>query len=268
MPILKHRKQLGFVQIPNILAQNTQLSYEALGVLVNLLSRPEDWKVNKVMFKNKHCGSVMLNRIFKELKDAGYLKLIYIREGNRIVEQTWLVSDEVMPSIENEQKTIDNLDDRKPCDKETLTQGNQPLQIKNNINKEESLQEKELPPEKPSFQYSSDFSNVWDNIYPHTSDKGSKPQTYKNWNNLLAEGKSIRELIGAASNYKRHCKVKQTTLPYKCSNFYGRARYFEAFIWLNLTQLEQEKRNERRPRTAAEMSSRITDAFNDMPDIV
>jgi hypothetical protein len=218
--------------------------------------------VHKTTLRNEHCGEVMLNRIFKELKAAGYLKLEEERENGKIVERAWIVSDEPMLSSGKVSKTLDYPNGGKPQLEETSTVDNQVLQRKNNTNKEKPYTNKERVSE---IQYSDKFTEIWDNVYPHTIDRGSKPRTYKNWCNLLKEGLSEDELVSAASNYRTVVRNKRITAVYKASNFYGEARYFENFQALNLSQLNNEVNNERKqPTTAAGLSAAITEAFRDM----
>lgn len=94
MPILKHFCEKNFVVIPNKLAQNEKLTYEAKGVLLELLSRPEDWVVHKAQLIRDHTGITMINRIFRELKRAGYVYVHTIRKDGRIRDRVWVVSNE------------------------------------------------------------------------------------------------------------------------------------------------------------------------------
>ena len=101
MPILKKRDYVGnFTILPNHLLQNRELSYEARGLLCELLSRPEDWRIYKTQlirsgfFKNN--GRDVVNRIFRELRHFGYLYIHYVRteDRRRIKDRVWFVSSE------------------------------------------------------------------------------------------------------------------------------------------------------------------------------
>jgi len=251
MPILKHHKKTGYVQISNILAQTGNLSYEALGVLVNLLSRPDDWKVQKTMLRNKHCGEVMLSRIFKELQDTGYLKLVHIRENNKIANQVWVVSDEPMLSSENMEENLQNLGSRKPRQQETSAQGNQDLQINNITNTENTNKEKENIKEKifdthtnnhsvePTKKvarkhqsYTDDFEQAWA-LYPERDGSNSKPAAFKFWQARIAEGVSPDDLLLATKNYQLYCAhAGNTATSYvmQAQRFYGSQKEYERFI--------------------------------------
>jgi hypothetical protein len=108
---------------------------------------------------------------------------------------------------------------------------------------------------KSDIVYSSDFLIMWD-IYPHGVDRGSKNQTFKNWNNLINQGITSVELISSAKNYQNFCSLKKITMIYKCSNFYGEKRYFENFITLKLKELPKEVSNEKQ---STRKSKRIID---------
>lgn len=112
--------------------------------------------------------------------------------------------------------------------------------------------------------YSEEFLQSWD-IYPHGSDKGSKPRSYKNWCNLLKNGINENDLISACNNYKTLCETKMPAYRYKFSNFYGEAKYYENFIVLNITKLIEEKNNEAYQRaykqSATQRGSQIIDNY-------
>jgi len=95
MPILRHKQDANFVTIPNELAQNPDLSYEAKGLLLELISRPADWKLVKEQLVRGHCRDHKLTRIIKELKETGYLYLIDLRDDNtgHFIDRVWVVCD-------------------------------------------------------------------------------------------------------------------------------------------------------------------------------
>lgn len=103
MPILKTLNQSSkFIGIHNDLAQNEELTYEAKGMLLELLSRPEDWDIYKTQLCRKHTQKTKINRIFKELKIQGYIKLFQIRseDNSQIVDRMWIASDKPLSDAE------------------------------------------------------------------------------------------------------------------------------------------------------------------------
>lgn len=256
MPILKFIEENSYTQIPNILAQNTELSYEALGVLINLLSRPKDWRVYKISFKRKGCGDVVLNRIFNELQASGYLFMKYIMENNKITDKVWIVSSHPIyhkdPNKQREMwlEVLDDQSARKPIQLETNAIGNHELQIKNNTNKEKSKKERNI--------YTENFLAVWE-LYPHGLKK-KQEDTWKNWKKALKNGYTEEQLMQAAVNYKKFCEINKTETKFRtyCSNFYGIKAEFIEFIAYDFTKLQQEQRNAKqqsRPYSSSEDTS-------------
>lgn len=86
--ILKH----NYVQISNKVAQNLLLSYEAKGLLVELLSHDKKWKIHRKQLLRKSCADEKLKRIMDELRNQGYL---YLYQGNTTggFRSVWIVSD-------------------------------------------------------------------------------------------------------------------------------------------------------------------------------
>jgi hypothetical protein len=237
MSILKHYKKSGYVQISNILAQTQKISYEALGVLINLLSRPENWIIHKSTFKNEHCGDVVINRIFKELRNAGYLFLYDIRESGKIKDRVWIISEDPIKSKEKWIEIAGNLNDGNAQISDPQVDKIDTVQTNNNTNKEKAKKERNI--------YTANFLAVWE-IYPHglTQDK---EQAWKNWLTAITRrGYSEDDLLLAAKNYAKFCSILNRAREYRtlCSNFYGRKAEFKKFINYDFTQLEREKDNE------------------------
>lgn len=82
-----HDQQNRFFLFSRETAQNTSLSYEALGVLAYLLSKPDDWTVRvsdlqkRAHGKKAHYGRGAIAAIMQELRTAGYAELKPIRDA-------------------------------------------------------------------------------------------------------------------------------------------------------------------------------------------
>lgn len=64
----------GFVVLYRSAAQDARLSLEARGLLVMMASLPDNWSYSETGLANKAgCGRQKVNRILRELIDAGYL---------------------------------------------------------------------------------------------------------------------------------------------------------------------------------------------------
>lgn len=68
----KHGKKNPYFMLLRATAQNKELSYEALGLLCYLLSKPDDWRVEIGDIQRQHCGRDKARSLLKELCDKGY----------------------------------------------------------------------------------------------------------------------------------------------------------------------------------------------------
>ena len=89
MIIHRSHPESGFAVIPNATLRDPRLSYQARGVLAEILSRPEDWVTSadaiwrraKAERGKAGEGRDVLREIFAELADAGYLYRSRRRRG-------------------------------------------------------------------------------------------------------------------------------------------------------------------------------------------
>lgn len=71
-----------------------RLSYEAIGMLSYLLSKPDGWKIIVEDLKTDKCGRDKVYRIFRELKAAGYLKReLTFGKGHRVTGGRYIISE-------------------------------------------------------------------------------------------------------------------------------------------------------------------------------
>ncbi len=73
--IFRTPKRKNFVSISNALAQNDALSLEAKGLMLLVLSLPEDWQFYVGWLRSKaHVGRDKMQRILRSLEASGYLQ--------------------------------------------------------------------------------------------------------------------------------------------------------------------------------------------------
>jgi len=187
MAILRKKTRSdNFTVLPNDILQNENLTYEARGLLCELLSRPQNWIIYKSQLITKKQGKTVINRIFKELQENGYLFIYNKRDNNKIIDRCWIASDEpltkdeikheIAKRVENQPKKAlydtkkaENLNDRKPQRKETLIQRNRQLQNKDYIQKKDILQKKEKEEASsqttyittPEYELFQIFNSTW-----------------------------------------------------------------------------------------------------------
>lgn len=68
-----HTGERPYFSMARCSAQDDALSFEALGLLTYLLSKPDDWKLMVADLKRRGWGRDKVKRILKELETAGYL---------------------------------------------------------------------------------------------------------------------------------------------------------------------------------------------------
>jgi hypothetical protein len=78
--------------------------------------------------------------------------------------------------------------------------------------------------------YSADFEMFWSE-YPKEGHQNSKPQSFKNFNNLIKNKIDSNSLIQSAKNYAADCKtLSKVDYLYKASNFIGQAEYYKSYL--------------------------------------
>lgn len=96
MPVLRHRKNVGFTQISNEVLERPDMSLKAKGLLAYLLSKPDGWEFT-IGSVTKWCGSDGKDSVrsgLSELESLGYLTIgEEQRESGKYVGGDWTVSD-------------------------------------------------------------------------------------------------------------------------------------------------------------------------------
>lgn len=82
--------------LDNALIEDEALDFAALGALVYILSKPDDWQIRLAdMRRRGGIGRTALGAIMETLRRAGYAELVRVQgEGNRLAGTTWTVCEE------------------------------------------------------------------------------------------------------------------------------------------------------------------------------
>lgn len=92
-----HRKLIRekFTTIPNSVIQDKSLSFKARGILVMMLSMPDDWQTYQSWIEEQsaHEGAVAIRKAIVELTEAGYLRREVTRDKGRITKTVWHWTD-------------------------------------------------------------------------------------------------------------------------------------------------------------------------------
>ena len=103
MPRIRKEHKEGFTTIGNELIQNAALSWKARGLMIYLLSMPQDWDFNLADLANRAPeGKSALRSGVAELEEHGYIHIIQERNpSGKWDGWTWYVYEDPMPRSEN-----------------------------------------------------------------------------------------------------------------------------------------------------------------------
>lgn len=160
--LIKHVKTQPFVMIPNMLAQreHNNLSLEAKGLLVDLLSRPPAWKIIGSYFMDLYkIGRDKFYNITKELQEKQYLYIEDIRDEStgQYIERKWHIYTEPA-EFNNEEGDAEVQYHRSPGEPNLI----------NNIDSKEYTEK--YTKKENKIVSNSDFSKNAENQLPITND--------------------------------------------------------------------------------------------------
>lgn len=92
--IIMAKQRDPFARVTKSMLDNPLLSWRAKGILSYLLGKPSGWKL-RITDVRKHGqdGERAIRASLKELRENGYAQLSQVRDGCRIVEWAWKISD-------------------------------------------------------------------------------------------------------------------------------------------------------------------------------
>lgn len=97
MAIIKVKKKINpFVQIDKAGIEDSNLSWGATGLLTYLIGRPDNWSVNISHLSSvKKDKKASTTKALHELRNSGYVHYFEIRESGKIVENIYLVFEDI-----------------------------------------------------------------------------------------------------------------------------------------------------------------------------
>ena len=148
------RLESNFSVMSNAVIRDSRLSYRARGVLLEILSRPDNWRVSgDSLARSGKEGRDAILTALKELRDCGYIRMVKIRKEDGTFETTNYVYDspqDVAPSPEN--PTTDSVEPPYP---------EKPPTGKPQLDNQGSLEELS----KKNLDTNTEFDLFW-NVYP------------------------------------------------------------------------------------------------------
>lgn len=98
-----HGEEQPYFMLLRSVAQDVDLSYEALGLLTYLLSKPTDWQVHPDTLMRKKTGRVRVYKLLKELREAGHVQRVVHRDDKKHITQfEYVVYEQPLPIRERD----------------------------------------------------------------------------------------------------------------------------------------------------------------------
>lgn len=95
------REHRDFTIISNSVCLDPRLSMRALGLLVRLLCRPDNWQTNsETLAREFECGREQIRGVLRELSQAGYMELRKTQSDNGRWSSVWHVFDKPLRADE------------------------------------------------------------------------------------------------------------------------------------------------------------------------
>jgi hypothetical protein len=111
------KRELPYSQIDNRVINDSRLSWKARGILIYLLSKPDDWEVSfENLINNSPDGRQSLQTGFRELKKMGYAEMKVSRDfsSGKIQGKHWVIFEEPNRKRENH-LTVNPSDGKSAC---------------------------------------------------------------------------------------------------------------------------------------------------------
>lgn len=103
MAIIRKKRKEKFYVMPMEVANDERLGMEEMGLLVYLLSRPDNWKVQPTQLQKRFgVGRDKLRRVMLILKDFGYVEVKQMKTNGQFSHNNWTVFEYRTPLTENE----------------------------------------------------------------------------------------------------------------------------------------------------------------------
>lgn len=102
----KHDKENPYYMARRATSQDRALSYEALGILHYILSKPDDWNIQPTDLERVGCKRNRVYRLLNELIDRQYMERIYERDAKgRVLSVEYVahekpLADSPLPAIQ------------------------------------------------------------------------------------------------------------------------------------------------------------------------
>ncbi len=239
--IIRRKHSKNFTVVPNQPIDDKGISYDALGLLTYLLSRPDNWTVWVEQLRSRGgIGRDKTRRLIRALCEAGYIVRRKVRdpETQVFVSDEYVVYDEPVtenPSLDTTEPVTENPAPGKPSPenpshnkdgKITSTDNSKPASEKAG----QSVTDSTSKPRR-RIAYTPEFEAFW-KAYPDTKNN-SKSEAFKEWGKLdAADQQTATDTLPA---YRKHL-AKETWLKAVYAERYLKYRRFDGYAQDNAVE--------------------------------
>lgn len=236
------RPESGFYILDKRISEDRQLSWEARGMLVYLLGKPDHWVVslqaliNETKDTRKHSGRDAVRGIIRELIDVGYIRRSLKRGGDagKLSGYDYMVSE--IPTLKLPE--TDYPATAKPATEEPgpdYPATEKPAPANPQLVSNETSSKKEVKQElntsaadAANDEYSRDFEDAWA-IYPKRAGSNPKRGAYKAWAARLKAGEQAQEMLDGVMRYAAFIQASGkagTEFVQQAATFFGPNRHY------------------------------------------
>lgn len=223
MTIIREKRTKNYTIINNSILDNNRLSFKARGLLIYMLSKPDDWKFYELELE-KHSqvdGQSAIKSALKEIERTGYLKRQRSRENGKFIKTDWILAetpDVSAFSPQVEKPFVDN----PPMEKPPVD--NQPLL---SIEDTKNLNNKGLKNKDRSnkFEPQVSFDKLW-TLYPK---KIGKQNALKEYTQAIKQGTTDAEIKSGIENYVQYIQAKHVEYQFIKTGY----AWFRQQCWLD-----------------------------------
>lgn len=226
MAIIRSKRNRNFSIIGNDLIGNSSLSFKARGLLIYMLSRPDDWKfyTTELAKRSSKEGISAIRTALEEIEKAGYL----IRKKKRKDNGKFDGSDWKLVDIPTFSPQVDYPHADKPCSDNPMSDNHTLLRTnttKNSLNKE--LKE-DICASKNAHKLSvsdleKEFEDIWKR-YPNKKGKQKAFSHYKAWRKKSAKNtpEAMNHKLDLYLKYIKQRNISPEYIMYGSTWFNGR----------------------------------------------
>lgn len=187
------RKDRNFTVLSNEVCRDSRLSMRGLGLLVRLLSRPDNWRTNSdSLAREFDVGRDQIRNVLNELQEFGYMQLVKSQNKLGHWESTWYVYDDAdhyQPEPENQGLGLPDSGTSGPLTRTDLTRTD---------NKQSVIQHLVV-------QQKDNFDLFW-KAYPRKTNKGFAKKVF---DKLKPTDDLLKKMLHSIEQQKPHWKDPQ-----------------------------------------------------------